>query len=75
MGTVTGLAGCEREENAMNTPAPKDYPPRQTPLVADVDPPIDLAKQPNDADDTSDAGCPTTDHKAEGWRATPPAKP
>ena len=30
---------------------------------------------PNDADDTSDAGKPTTDHEAAGWRAEPLAKP
>ncbi len=30
---------------------------------------------PNDADDTSDAGKPTTDHDATGWRAEPIAKP
>jgi hypothetical protein len=50
-------------------------PPRQTPLKRDAEPLIDLARAPNDADDTSDAGCPTTDHEAEGWRALSPSKP
>ena len=53
----------------------KDYPPRQTRLVKDQNPLADLSEAPNDADDASDAGRPTTDHEAEGWRATPPAKP
>jgi hypothetical protein len=52
-----------------------DYPPRQTRLTTDKNPLIDLTDAPNDADDRSDAGLPTTDHEAEGWRATPPAKP
>ena len=30
---------------------------------------------PNDADDTSDAGLPTTDHDDVGWKADPLAKP
>lgn len=53
----------------------KDYPPRQTRLKVDEDPLADLSAAPNDADDTSDADRPTTDHRAEGWRSTPPAKP
>jgi hypothetical protein len=57
-----------------DTPA-KPYPPRETKLVADADPLFDLTNAANDADDKSDAGKPTTDHEAEGWRATPPAKP
>jgi hypothetical protein len=53
----------------------KGYPPRQTELVKDRTPLSDLTHARNDADDRSDAGCPTTDHEARGWRATPPAKP
>jgi hypothetical protein len=36
---------------------------------------IDLSLVPNDADDHSDDGRPTTDHDAKGWRETPAAKP
>lgn len=53
----------------------KPYPPRETRLRKDRDPPIDIANAPNDADDQSDAGLPTTAHEAEGWRATSPSKP
>jgi hypothetical protein len=53
----------------------KDYPPRQSPLLRDQDPPLDLARAPNDADDQSDAGMPTTCHQATGWRKESPAKP
>jgi hypothetical protein len=47
----------------------------QTRLTEDDDPPVDLSLVPNDADDKSDAGLPTTDHEAKGWRKTPNAKP
>jgi hypothetical protein len=47
----------------------------ETPLKQDEDPLVDLSRVPNDADDKSDTGRPTTDHEAEGWRATPPLKP
>ena len=59
----------------MTTNRTKDYPPRQTRLSTDEAPLVDLAAAPNDVDDQSDAGLPTTDHEAEGWRSTPPAKP
>ena len=59
----------------MSNRAPPDYPPRQSPFIKDAVPPEDLARAPNDADDTSDAGMPTTDHEAEGWRKEPPSKP
>jgi hypothetical protein len=48
--------------------------PIQTALTAD-DPQVDLSLAPNDADDDSDAGRPTTDHDTVGWRSTPPSKP
>lgn len=50
-------------------------PPIQTALKSDENPLLDLSRVRNDADDTSDAGRPTTAHDAEGWRATPPSKP
>ena len=49
--------------------------PQQAALVRDMDRLIDLACLPNDADDHSEAGRPTSDHEAEGWRATPAGKP
>lgn len=69
------LSRSFEEEIAVPTAASKPYPPRETRLSTDASPRVDLAKAPNDADDTSDAACPTTDHDAQGWRATPPAKP
>jgi hypothetical protein len=54
---------------------PKPYPPRETRLVQDADPLVDLTSAKNDADDQSDAGKETTCHRAEGWRKEPPAKP
>ena len=51
------------------------YPPRQTRLMNEENPLVDLTSAPNDADDQSDAGLPTTDHEAAGWRATSPSKP
>lgn len=58
----------------MTPKPPQAKPATQTPRVQD-DSLIDLSRAPNDADDTSDAGRPTTDHDAAGWRKTPAAKP
>lgn len=49
--------------------------PAQTKLLGDKDPPIELSRLPNDADDTSEAGRPATDHDEKGWRAASPVKP
>jgi hypothetical protein len=50
-------------------------PPRQSTLLRDRMSAEQLGEAPNDADDTSDADHPTTDHAAEGWRGIPPAQP
>lgn len=47
----------------------------QTPLEKDKALIEDLSCKPSDADDGSDAGRPTTDHDATGWRAIDPVKP
>jgi len=50
-------------------------PAVQTPLLRDRQPLVDLAQAGNDADDQSDAGRPTTEHDAKGWRAIPAGNP
>lgn len=47
----------------------------QAPLTRDEDPLLDLSRVENDAEETSDAGRPTTDHDPKGWRADPASKP
>lgn len=47
----------------------------QAPRTEDDARVVDLSEVPNDADDRSDAGVPTTDHDPVGWRADPPSKP
>lgn len=53
----------------------QDRPAREIALTADKSPLVDLSAGPNDRDDRSDAGRPTTDQESSGWRGTPPVKP
>lgn len=54
---------------------PKSTPANEVVTPRTEDAPGDLSAAPNDADDTSDAGRPTTDHDAEGWRSKGPSTP